>query len=43
MFSVVEELLRTRRELSEVKDQLRIVSQFLNKSKSNFVFLFSCN
>ncbi len=32
MFSVVEELLRTRRELSEVKDQLRIVSPFLNKS-----------
>jgi hypothetical protein len=25
MFSVVEELLRTRRELQEVKEQLRVV------------------
>jgi hypothetical protein len=28
MFSVVDELIRTRRELREVKDQLHIVSLF---------------
>ncbi len=39
MFSIAEELMKTRRELRELKEQLHTVSQ-LNTSKQNFGFFF---